>query len=151
MSVSSAATKQLFAPDLTRDFPRSPAATLGYFNILPRVIDKCRAVLAGTQGEYNFNCPLDEILFEFTGIDADEFKAYVAQGSTDAEILAWVQGKTAHLTEEQILSWAYENRVARPEDDEDRAMFEKMRLTYCPNATHIETWFQLLDAEEGRI
>ncbi len=39
----------------------------GYVH-LARMIDKCRAVLAGTEGEYIYPCPMDERLMKFAGI-----------------------------------------------------------------------------------
>jgi len=47
-------------PDLTIHPPRSARAQLGGICALPRLIDKCRATLAGKNGEYHFNCPLDQ-------------------------------------------------------------------------------------------
>ncbi len=139
------------APDLRKAFPRSPGETLGPYILLPRILDKCRAGLAGTNGEYNFNCPLDRRFFDFTEIDADAFKAEVAQGKTDEEMLAWVRQNSKNKTDEEIGAWAYENRTARPDTPERRAYFEKMRMQNCPGNPYVETWFQLLDAEEGRF
>ena len=48
------------------NFPRSPRETLGGYVIAARTLDKCRASLAGTLGEYKFDCPLDNFLFGFT-------------------------------------------------------------------------------------
>jgi len=61
------------ALDLRKDFPRSPRATLAGYVVAGRALDKCRAEIAGTAGEYHFNCPLDELFFGFTGIDAEAF------------------------------------------------------------------------------
>ena len=41
------------------------------------MIDKCRAVLAGTEGEYLYPCPIDELLMDFAGITSEEFTAAV--------------------------------------------------------------------------
>lgn len=139
------------APDLRREFPRSPGAMLGPFILLPRILDKCRATLAGINGEYNFNCPLDRRFFDFTTIDAEAFKAHVATGKSDEEMLAWVREHTQNKSSEEIGVWAYENRTARPDTSERKAYFEKMRMENCPNNPYVETWFQLLDAEEGRF
>lgn len=83
------------APDLNSAFPRSPRNTLGGFVVAARTLDKCRAVLAGTAGEYHFDCPLDHLLFDFTGITADEFKAKVAEGLSDEAFAEWLPEKTA--------------------------------------------------------
>jgi hypothetical protein len=139
------------APDLKTGFPRSPNASLGLYILLPRIIDKCRATIAGTNGEYNYNCPLDRQFFDFTGIDADAFKGQVAAGKSDEELLNWVQSQTKQKDESVINAWAYKTRWRRPENEEYMGFFESLRLTACPQNYEIETWFQLLDAEEGRL
>ena len=40
------------APDLAQRPPRSSRVHLGGFTILPRALDKARATLAGTNGDY---------------------------------------------------------------------------------------------------
>ena len=55
--------------DLTKQAPRSPKTKVGGFYILGRTIDKCRALLFGTIGEYHFDCPLDNMLFEMRACD----------------------------------------------------------------------------------
>jgi len=139
------------APDLRKTFPRSPGEVLGGFVLLARAIDKCRAVLAGTHGEYKFNCPLDRRFFDFTGIDAEEFKAQVASGASDDQIVAWVKEKTKHLTADQIAAWCYDTRLRAPYSIEEKAYFETYRQKFSPHARHIGTWFEMLDAEEKRL
>ncbi|MGE0200624.1 MAG: DUF5069 domain-containing protein [Candidatus Melainabacteria bacterium] len=139
------------APNLVTGYPRSPNEMLGPFVLLPRILDKCRAVLAGTHGDYKFNCPLDKRFFEFFKVDAEAFKAEVAAGKTDEEMLAWVEAHlNEHATLEAIRTWAYQERWRRPTE----AMiphFEAMREELAPNNHRVETWFQLLDADEGRF
>lgn len=84
----SASARGLHAPDLTRQPPRSARAKLGGFVILPRCLDKGRATLAGTPGEYHFACPLDQQFLTFAGIDAEALRAQLATGKSDTEILA---------------------------------------------------------------
>ena len=139
------------APDLRKTFPRSPAEALGGFVLLARIIDKCRAVIAGTNGEYNYNCPLDRRFFDFTGIDADEFKALVATGANDDEVLAWVKDKTQHLSADQIAAWCYDTRRRAPQSVEEKAFFENYWRKFAPHARHISAWFEMLDAEEKRL
>ena len=45
------------APDLTQHPPRSPRVRLGGYVILPRMLDKGRATIAGKHGEYHYDCP----------------------------------------------------------------------------------------------
>src|ERR1700756_5210013 len=79
------------AKDLSKDFPRSPRETLGGYVIAARTLDKCRATLAGTAGEYHFDCPLDNFFFAFSGISAEDFKKFVATGASDEEVANWIE------------------------------------------------------------
>lgn len=151
MTMTTTTAQPIQALDLTKTYPRSPGEMLGPYCLLPRVIDKCRAVIQGTPGEYNFNCPLDQQFFSFVKVDAEAFKSQVAQGLSDAEILDWVNTHAAAKTEDEILCWVYDNRTRRPEQPEYKAYYEKIRLDVAPHHRHISTWFELLDAEEGRL
>lgn len=93
------------APDLTQRPPRSPRVRLGGFTILPRVLDKARATLASTPGEYKFNNPLDNVLFAFAGVSAEEFLAQVKAGAGDFEMLQWLQAK-ARKAPHEIAAWS---------------------------------------------
>ena len=62
------------AKDLSKEPPRSPRVRMGGYSILVRTIDKGRAVLNGTVGEYEYNCGLDQMLFGFKGLDHEEVK-----------------------------------------------------------------------------
>ena len=61
--------------DLTVRPPRSPRVRLGGYVILPRMLDKCRATLAGKNGEYSYDCPMDQGFLTFVGIDPAALKA----------------------------------------------------------------------------
>src|SRR6266511_6104384 len=83
---------KLLARDLRdgKEFPRSPRQTLAGYVLAARAVDKCRAVLAGWEGEYHSNCPLDQRWLKFAEIDYDEFRAFVFTGATDDEIVVWI-------------------------------------------------------------
>jgi hypothetical protein len=85
--------KQL-APDLRWEEPRSADEELGGEVYAARTLDKCRATLAGTNGEYQFGCPMDQHFFEETGIAMQEFEDFVATGASDAEVGQWIQEHT---------------------------------------------------------
>ncbi len=81
---------QIKAKDLTKEYPRSPRETLGGYVIAARVLDKCRSVIAGMQGEYHFDCPLDHYFLDYAGISAESFRCLVATGANDEEVAAWI-------------------------------------------------------------
>ena len=57
--------------DLTQRAPRSPRVRLGGYVILPRMLDKGRAVIAGKAGEYKYACPMDQRFLDFAGVDPE--------------------------------------------------------------------------------
>ena len=62
-------------------------------------------MIAGSEGEYKFNCPLNRRFVDFTDIDADQFRVRVEQGKSDDDIVAWVKSKTTALNETEIAAW----------------------------------------------
>ena len=74
------------APDLTQCPPRSPRARLGGFAHLPRLIDKARATVAGTNGDYHYDCPVDGHFWAFTGIKPAPFLKEVKTGAGDRSV-----------------------------------------------------------------
>ena len=76
--------------DLTQRPPRSMRSRLGGFVLLPRILDKGRAKLAGKNGEYNYNSPTDQHLVRFLGLDLEALLNELATGKADGEILEWV-------------------------------------------------------------
>jgi hypothetical protein len=92
------------APDLTQH-PRSVRVHLGGYAHLPRLLDKVRAVIAGKNAGYHYNCPMDRTFFDFTGIDHEAFLAEVKKGRSDTQMLAYVRANTKRLPSE-IYAWS---------------------------------------------
>ena len=135
--------------DLTQRPPRSPRVRLGSFVLLPRILDKCRATLAGKPGEYKFNCPLDEQFFEFTQVDAEAFKAEVKSGKGDGEILAWVRKNAGRqLSIVDAITWSAYQEQRSPGDAEKREYFNTLHKQSGPSREDISTWFDLLDLDD---
>ena len=136
--------------NLLQEPPRSPRTRIAGFAILARAIDKCRAVLAGTKGEYKFNCELDKMLFEFKGISGEDFKKFVAEGHTDEEIAAWVKKSGTPKTDAEVTAWsdAREHFSYHTDPDpENREWFdgECIRLHLNPETTAL---FDYLEADD---
>lgn len=141
------------ALDLTKEFPRSPRTTLAGYIIAARMLDKCRAVVAGTQGEYHFNCPLDQMFLNFTDIDADQFKAYIATGATDEEVATWIEAHAKDNTQEALIQWNNDLRYKRISEMpiELQVFLEDYIPQNIPDGKIINYWFDIYDIEEGRI
>ena len=136
-------------PDLTKQPPRSPRVRLGGYVILPRMLDKGRALLAGKNGEYNYACPLDQRFLEFTGIDPKALKKQLAAGKGDGEILEWIMhhAKPAR-TASEIAVWSAHQEARAPGDVGSREYFHGLHAKIAPQREDIVTWFDLLDLDD---
>ena len=141
------------APDLNTEVPRSPRVVLGGFVVAARTLDKCRALLAGTAGEYHYDCPLDNLFLNFAGITSDEFKEKVATGADDAGMAAWIEEKTAKLPKIDIIKWNNDLRYKRISEmpDELQEFLEGYIAEFLPAEKVVYYWFDVYDIEEGRI
>ena len=136
-------------PDLTQRPPRSPRVRLGGFVILPRMLDKGRATIAGKNGEYHYACPLDHRFLDFVGIKPDALKKQIAAGKGDHEILQWIQKTAKHKpTEPEIQVWSAYAEQRAPADTESREFFHEVHRKIAPRREDISTWFDLLDADD---
>jgi hypothetical protein len=134
--------------DLTKESPRSPKVRLGGYAILGRTLDKCRAFIAGTIGEYHFDCPLDNMFFSFKGIKGDDFKAEVAKGRSDDQMVEWVNTHGIKKTPEAIKAWSNEVDKTNPSNDpEKRDWFEEQVKQYGldPTKTTLFEWLEVDD------
>jgi hypothetical protein len=125
-------------------------ATLDGYAHLARMIDKCRAVLAGTEGEYIYPCPMDERLMEFAGITSDQFTAAVKANPTDEGIAAWCRLVARPHSPAELEDWNQKLLQRGPSSPESAEKFKKCRDAVDPSRTDITAWSDLQDLEEGR-
>lgn len=143
-------TNTLPGPNLTQRPPRSPRVRLGGYVILPRILDKGRADLAGTAGEYKYNNPMDRHWFRFTGITPEALKAQLAEDKGDGEILAWVQEHAPHKREPwEIQQWsAYHNERGPDSDAETFEFFAGRVGALTKTREDVKAWFDYLDLDD---
>ena len=135
--------------DLTKGPPRSPHATLGGITFLPRTIDKMRAHLAGTLGEYKAKVGYSEQLFAFLDVTADEFEAVVAAHADDAGVLTALMERAPRSAAEIE---AFNERARSYPQDEAGRQRHQMLLQEAGHGdrTDITTMFDRLDLDDGR-
>jgi hypothetical protein len=137
----------LHTPDLTQFPPRSPCVRLGGYVILPRMLDKGRAMLVGKNGEYHYACPLDHRFLDFVGIDPEALKPELTK--SDSEVLAWITANAKHKrSPEEIAAWAVMAEQRAPADVESREYFNGLHKTVAPQREDIVTWFDMLDVDD---
>ncbi len=135
--------------DLTQRPPRSPRVRLGGYAILPRMLDKGRATIAGKNGEYHYNCPTDQRFLTFVGIDPEELKKELAAGKGDGEILEWIRKHAKHKRNDaEIAAWSTHAEQRAPSDVEGREYFHGVHSKVAPKRDDISTWFEMLDMDD---
>ena len=143
------------AIDLNTGYPRSAKVALADYAIAARAVDKCRAEIAGIQGEYHYDCPLTKIFLDFAGLTAVALKDFVATGATDDEIGAWIQSNATKRERGEILRWSNQWREKKLSELDDRLMayMEDYMRDNCPPGAvhHVKVWFDIYDIEEKRI
>jgi hypothetical protein len=113
------------AKDLTNEAPRSPRNRIGDYALMARMIDKGRATLNGTVGEYHFACPLDQMLFTYKGVQADDVKALLASGASDEQVLAWFNEQGTTKSGDETKNWSAGVEAYSPHaDPEKREWFD---------------------------
>jgi hypothetical protein len=144
---------QALAKDLSKEPPRSPRETLAGYIVVGRVLDKCRAFLNGTLGEYNFNSYMDRLFFDFTQIDAEDFQTFVATGVDDTSVASWIQANSKVQDKLMITKWNNQLRDALLKDmpDSFQLHFEDYIEQYLPKHRPVYHIFDIFDLEEGRL
>jgi hypothetical protein len=134
--------------DLTKQAPHSPRERIAGFAIACRTVDKCRASLAGTLGEYHYDCPLDNMLFTFKGINGGQFKTAVQAAKNYEDIGAWLQMNGTKKTPAEIKDWSDAMEAgSMMKNPEKRAYFieECSKLGLNPQ---MNTTFDWLEADD---
>jgi uncharacterized protein DUF5069 len=139
--------------DLARQAPHSPRERIAGFAIASRAVDKCRATLAGTPGEYHFDCPLDNQLFSFKGVTGAQFKAAVQAAKNYEDVGVWLLANGAAKTPAEIKTWSDEAEAGSlMKNPGKRAFFieECSRLGLNPQTNSTFDWLEADDRESFR-
>jgi hypothetical protein len=139
--------------DLTKGPPRSPNDRMLGIPMLPRTIDKARAKLAGTIGEYVYGekSSFDRALLEFLGLTQEQFLDGVRSSADDASMERWVRGHARDLSPRAVESFA-SAFLNDGDDDADRERFRERRAKLpAHQQPKVRGWADLLDAAEGRL
>lgn len=143
-------SSKIAAPDLTKRPPRSPHCRLGGYVILPRLLDKGRAVIAGTNGEFTYDAPLDQHLKDFLGLDFAALKEQIAAGKGDGEILEWVNANAKYKRAPwEIDAWsAFVARRGPAGDLETLQYYSEYVGKFSKDREDVKTWFELVDLDD---
>lgn len=143
------------ALDLTKNFPASPHAMVAGYVLAKRALDKCRAELAGTAGEYHFDCPLDNMFLGFAGIKGSDLKDFVATGADDLAVAKWIEEHATKRPRIEIIKWNNDlryKRVSELPDGLQEFMEDYIPANVPPHLIrHLRYFFDIYDLEEKRM
>lgn len=134
--------------DLSKAAPSSPRTRTGGYAILSRMADKGRADIAGTIGDFHFDCPLDNMLFGFKGVRGADVRQELLNGASNEDIAAWLDANGTPKTEEEKKAWSDEMEAYRPYDNPEK---KEWFIGVCGEAgidPQSSTLFDYLDADD---
>jgi hypothetical protein len=114
------------------------------------MLDKGRAEIAGTSGEFHYNCPLDQHVINFLGIDPAALREQLAAGKGDGEILEWINANAKNQrTAWEIEQWsAFQEKRGPDSDAETLQHFAEAVGKFTKARDDIKTWADLLDLDD---
>jgi len=134
--------------NLTKQAPHSPRERIAGFAIADRATDKCRASIAGTQGDYHYDCPLDNMLFSFKGINGGQFKTAVQAAKNYEDVGVWLLANGTRKTEAEIEAWSDEAESGSMMNNPEKREFfieECKKLGLDPEKSSTFDWLEADD------
>ncbi len=129
--------------DLTKRPPAPVYDSLDGLMLLPRTIDKARAMLPGGKlGEYKL-AGLSEELFSVIGVKEEEFVALVRRAESAEEVAAWLREHADVSKYEQYNQWLQHREI----NDENRERLEQRYPVLARNKS-ITKLLDMLDADD---
>ena len=137
------------------EFPlRSPCQKVGGLFYFGRMLDKIRLHAKGElTPDYHANLGkgFDEKCVKFLHVDYDELVERVNQGGTDEEILEWCFTRGRKPSENEVYVWNEFMRKRGWNDEVSEMVLRRKAEAGMNNRSDIQTSFQFIDADEGRL
>jgi hypothetical protein len=130
--------------DLRNHPPRAARVKIGGLYFLARTIDKARAKLAGTLGEYKITPGISGYLFDALGITEEAFMEAVRAAQSDDDVIAWVHAHADPSKFPQINDALFNRRLR---DAEHRASFAD-RYPILGERPDLWNWFEIFDLDD---
>ena len=136
--------------DLVHGFPRSPYVRLHNIVSLPRTIDKIRADLNDTLGEYVWRTGFREWLLDFLGVSQDAVREAIAERPDDDAVWEFLQQDMQPRTNQDIARFNRDMLERRFPPQRSSRIQELCASIGKPAVSDIVTYFELQDLEENR-
>jgi Domain of unknown function (DUF5069) len=133
---------------------RSPSEKVGGLFYFGRMLDKIRLHAKGElPSDYHVNLGkgFDEKCVRFLRVNYDELVERVKQGGTDEEILQWCFSVGRKPNEDEIYVWNEFMRKRGWDDEVSETLKRRKAEAGMTDRADIQTAFQFIDADEGRL
>jgi hypothetical protein len=133
---------------------RSPTEKVGGLVYFGRMLDKIRLHARGELPEDyqpNLGKGFDAKCSAFLHLDYGELTKRVNEGATDNEMLEWALTAGRRPTDDEITMWNEFMRKFGWRDHAAEILARRKREAGMENRSEIETMFQFIDADEGRL
>ena len=143
-------THKITVINLTIRPPRSSRVLLGGYAILPRLLDKARADIAGVIGEYHTNCTIDKEFLTFVDVDYEILRSQLEEGKGDGEILEWIERNARKPRSPwEIQQWSeYQSHRAPSTFTDLEDYFREVLKDLNPLRCDVKSWADLLDLDD---
>ena len=135
-------------------YPRSPQDKVTGIVYFGRMLDKVRLMHMGDLHpdlHANLGTGFDERCLHFLGVDYEAFKTQVQPSLSDEQVLEWCFENGRRPSEEEIEIWNEFMRKRGWNDDVSETLVRRKKESGFESRDSIQTMFQYIDADEGRI
>jgi hypothetical protein len=136
------------------NYPRSPQDKVGGIVYFGRMIDKIRLIAGGELHpdlHANLGKGFDERMVVFLCVDYGNLSDRVREGGGDDEILEWCFASGRRPTEEQIEVWNGFMVKRGWRDELAETLARRKKESGFEGRDEIQTMFEYIDADEGRL
>ena len=134
--------------------PRGPSEKVGGLFYFGRMLDKIRLHARGElPSDYhaNLGTGFDEKCVKFVRVDYHRLVERVKQGGTDEEILGWCFTVDRKPSEDDVYVWNEFMRKRGWNDEVSEMVVRRKAEAGMTDRSDIQTSFQFIDADEGRL
>jgi uncharacterized protein DUF5069 len=132
---------------------RSPYEKVGGLVYFGRMLDKIRLNAASqlpADYQENLGKGFDGRCLQFLGVPYEKLLERVKQGGSDQDILNWCHEKGRKPSDEEIEVWNEFLRKRGWNDDMSPRLVTRKKEIGAENRNDIQTFFDFIDADEGR-
>lgn len=136
------------------EYPRSPKEPVGGIVYFGRMIDKIRLMDSGrlhSDLHANLGTGFDERCVRFLGVNYDALREHVVSGASDERALQWCFENGRRPTDEQIEVWNEFMRKRGWNDEVTPTLIRRKAESGFEAREEIQTMFDYIDADEGRL